>query len=895
VTAAFSTGTNPRALIVEVHTGVTLDATPVTDSVNGGSGAPTDTIVTEADGSTVTWANGDWTQQTGTAAYRSSAIETATHTVSGQFTIYTAYQTAGAAGSQTYGLTTPTGQTYTMAALELLDSGGPTRESMPVSLGATAAWIAPASSTTIVPVYPADDANDLIVATLAVKPDTATVNVPANWTAGGSVAVGGGTQGAGTGACDAILRYRVSDGSLSGGSQAFTITSGSSPVAHMKAWKYNATDYTDPQWEPIGYTFYSRTTASTTFGGTGASNLNLAAGDVLAFLSISADDQSSTHTISNLTAAGCTFGSLVQSPAGTIVNSQGNDISAAYAYATVLTGPSSAAPVATVSGSTSETGGGIFFRIRATGIAAGSATLTGTAALTQSSTLTVSALREALAAIALSQSNTLTTAGIVTRFGAVALTQSQALTSAATISRLGVVALTQSNTLTTDAILTRLGAVALTQSATLTTAALVTELAAATLTQSATLTIGAVPVVPAAAPLTQSQTLTTTGTVGAATASGAAALTQSSTLTTAATLTRLGAVALTQSNTLTTTAITSRLGAVALSQSNTLVTTSVLTRFGAAALSQNATLTIPPVVFVIAGAALSQSETLTVAGTVTGVGTSSAALTQSSTLVVSALVTELGAAPLTQTATLVVSAVVTKLGAVALTQTNTLTVSAIRGVVTSVSFTQSSTLSVAAGITTLGLANFTQTTTLSVGATVSKQGAVQLTQTSTLTISALAGGMAFNVDVISIDDVSRVVTITEIVTAVVVTEAESSVTITDVSRTVDIAEQEVLFMVQNVEGELMQLPRKGREFYRLIIVTDPPITTWEASFDSEGTWATGEAIAGGVTRWLVRGPNFDNSGTQPASQAVVSDMHPKIRAVSNPEVIIRVGPQVTLV
>jgi hypothetical protein len=123
VTAAF-TGSQARGLFVDVWTGTQLAATPATDSVVGGSGAPTDTITTVAANSVVAWSCGDWAQITGTRTYRSSATETAYKTLTGNYTAETAWQSAVTAGSQTYGLTAPTGQTYTMVAIELQDSGG---------------------------------------------------------------------------------------------------------------------------------------------------------------------------------------------------------------------------------------------------------------------------------------------------------------------------------------------------------------------------------------------------------------------------------------------------------------------------------------------------------------------------------------------------------------------------------------------------------------------------------------------------------------------------------------------------------------------------------------------------------------------------------------------------
>lgn len=125
VTAAFGGTANIRALIVEVYSAAQLAGTPATNSIVAGSGAPTSTITTVGTSSIVSWANGDWAAIDGSSsrAYRSSATETAYHRVTGQDTAYAAYQAAASAGSQTYGLTAPVGQTYTMAAIEIQDSG----------------------------------------------------------------------------------------------------------------------------------------------------------------------------------------------------------------------------------------------------------------------------------------------------------------------------------------------------------------------------------------------------------------------------------------------------------------------------------------------------------------------------------------------------------------------------------------------------------------------------------------------------------------------------------------------------------------------------------------------------------------------------------------------------
>lgn len=125
VTASFSGVADSRGLIVEVWTSAALAGTPATHSVLGGSGAPSDTITTAAAGSVVSWMNNDFNALDGaTRAYRSSATDSGYHFLTGSQTVYGAYQSAASAGSQTYGLTAPTGQSFTMAAIEVQASGG---------------------------------------------------------------------------------------------------------------------------------------------------------------------------------------------------------------------------------------------------------------------------------------------------------------------------------------------------------------------------------------------------------------------------------------------------------------------------------------------------------------------------------------------------------------------------------------------------------------------------------------------------------------------------------------------------------------------------------------------------------------------------------------------------
>jgi hypothetical protein len=122
------TVTSPSC-VVERWTGAQLAATPATNgtklatTANGFSGA----ITTVAANSIVTWMAGDWSATApGTVAYRSSATQDGLHNKSpSNYVAYYAYQTAGSAGAQTFGTTTPVAAgTWKYLAIEVQDAGG---------------------------------------------------------------------------------------------------------------------------------------------------------------------------------------------------------------------------------------------------------------------------------------------------------------------------------------------------------------------------------------------------------------------------------------------------------------------------------------------------------------------------------------------------------------------------------------------------------------------------------------------------------------------------------------------------------------------------------------------------------------------------------------------------
>lgn len=93
----------------------------------------------------------------------------------------------------------------------------------------------------------------------------------------------------------------------------------------------------------------------------------------------------------------------------------------------------------------------------------------------------------------------------------------------------------------------------------------------------------------------------------------------------------------------------------------------------------------------------------------------------------------------------------------------------------------------------------------------------------------------------------------------------------------------------------MYLPPNGREYYRLAIATDPPITAtdWEASFDAGATWHAAEADGATGARWLLAGPNATGN---PVGTVVISAPRtkPLIRAIDNPEILVRAAPAIHL-
>lgn len=89
----------------------------------------------------------------------------------------------------------------------------------------------------------------------------------------------------------------------------------------------------------------------------------------------------------------------------------------------------------------------------------------------------------------------------------------------------------------------------------------------------------------------------------------------------------------------------------------------------------------------------------------------------------------------------------------------------------------------------------------------------------------------------------------------------------------------------------MNLNRRAREFYALEITTVPPVAgPWEASFDRGATWEVATDVDG-VPSWLVAGPD---AAPGEAVHVVTTAVTPLVRAVENPEVVVRNAPRIQL-
>jgi hypothetical protein len=129
VTVENAPGVSARwSVTAEVWRTADLPVTPAT-VVATGTGSAQTTLITAANNSVVSWLDGDYiaVDPTGYTFNTTSGtpVEVFLDYLNGGYSAYYAYETCSGSGSQTIGITSPGGQTWTILGIEVLDVPGP--------------------------------------------------------------------------------------------------------------------------------------------------------------------------------------------------------------------------------------------------------------------------------------------------------------------------------------------------------------------------------------------------------------------------------------------------------------------------------------------------------------------------------------------------------------------------------------------------------------------------------------------------------------------------------------------------------------------------------------------------------------------------------------------------
>lgn len=217
-------------------------------------------------------------------------------------------------------------------------------------------------ATSIAVPFPATPVSgELFVLTVANKYPANSPSTPAGWTLAGQGSGGQGVPGPSSGTCLSSVYYKISDGTESG-NLTVTITSGNTGIARMFA--YSKTGGT---WD-VAVSNGADNTAGTDWSATAAADPGAIAGDFyLACSAINGANGSSIWSTQAITQSGITVWGTVaeRQDSGT---GTGDDVSLVVSEHPVTTGTSSAAPVFTMTASTSgadwPAGNTVFLRLR---------------------------------------------------------------------------------------------------------------------------------------------------------------------------------------------------------------------------------------------------------------------------------------------------------------------------------------------------------------------------------------------------------------------------------------------------------------------------------------------------------------------------------------------------
>lgn len=247
--------------------------------------------------------------------------------------------------------------------------------------------------------------------------------------------------------------------------------------------------------------------------------------------------------------------------------------------------------------------------------AGGAATQDATAALSQTSTLSATGIREAFGSAALSQSSTLSGSGVRQPEANAALVQTSAIKADFDVIAPADVALVQTSTMEATGTAIPVAGVTLTQTSTLSAVADVTRFADSALVQNSVLSSAAIRVTDGTVNLLQNSTLSA---VSLRIVLGDATLTQTSTVSVVAESGGVAGATLVQTSTFSTVAFADRIAAASLSQPTSLSLAPLATRLGVAGLAAPSILALVSLAQRVATAALLQHSTIDATGTRVG-------------------------------------------------------------------------------------------------------------------------------------------------------------------------------------------------------------------------------------------------------------------------------------
>ena len=221
-----------------------------------------------------------------------------------------------------------------------------------------ATWTAAANANLALK-YPDPRQNDLLIATIAVRPSTAGFSTPSGWTlVDDRSGTDGGAEGADTGSVRYLVFSKVADGTEGLTSQTFTKTGTPSvSIGNIHQIRSSTGTY------DVTAGGYSKNGDATNWNGTLDNDIGLTSGDLVLIAGATNGDLSA-HSAQNIAATGITSVSTVREH-GEFGSTTGNDVEVAVSAGLIWAGTNSATPTITYTQSVASSGVVGALRIRA--------------------------------------------------------------------------------------------------------------------------------------------------------------------------------------------------------------------------------------------------------------------------------------------------------------------------------------------------------------------------------------------------------------------------------------------------------------------------------------------------------------------------------------------------